>query len=233
MLAQVEEKGENGMQQNELAYLPPLDREIMLSYFSLSEAIAGLLGESCEVVIHRLGKFEQSVIKIINGHHTGRKVGSPITDKGLQLLNLYQNDKSVTQHHYFSHLPSGELIKSITHIIIGSSAQPIGLFCINFNLSYPLDKMMQSLMQMDTLSSSLKNEHFITHPHQLIETAFQNAVTEVEKYTQKNAKLYKKLIIRSLFENRIFELKEAVFIVAEKLSLTPHAIYKHLREFKK
>ncbi|HDL5147079.1 TPA: helix-turn-helix domain-containing protein, partial [Mannheimia haemolytica] len=56
--------------------------------------------------------------------------------------------------------------------------------------------------------------------------------THIEQHTTKHSKLYKKSIIFYLFENGIFELKEAVPIVAEKLSLTSHAIYKHLREFK-
>ncbi|HDL5354370.1 TPA: PAS domain-containing protein, partial [Mannheimia haemolytica] len=217
---------------DKLEYLHDLDKEIMLSYFSLSEAIAGLLGEFCEVVIHSLNAYEKSVIKIINGHHTNRKIGSPITDKGLQLLKCYQKDQSNTELVYFSRLNNGNLVKSTTHIIIGHEGKPIGLFCINLNLSTPLDKTVSSFMNYDPIPPHYKSENFITHPKELIEETFLKAVTHIEQHTTKHSKLYKKSIIFYLFENGIFELKEAVPIVAEKLSLTSHAIYKHLREFK-
>lgn len=217
---------------DKLDYLDDADKEIMLSYFSLSEAIAGLLGEFCEVVIHSLNAYEKSIIKIINGHHTNREVGSPITDKGLQLLKLYQKDKSSTQQVYFSRLNNGNLIKSTTHIIIGHKGKPIGLFCINLNLSTPLDKTISSFMASDPIPPHYKSESFITNPKELIEETFLKAINEIEQHTAKNSKLYKKSIIFYLFENGIFELKEAVPLVAEKLSLTSHAIYKHLREFK-
>ncbi|AHG74340.1 YheO domain protein [Mannheimia sp. USDA-ARS-USMARC-1261] len=215
-----------------LDYLDDIDQEIMQSYFSLSEAVAGLLGEFCEVVIHSLNAYENSIIKIINGHHTNRKVGSPITDKGLQLLKSYQKDKSSSKQVYFSRLNNGNLIKSTTHIIIGHKGVPIGLFCINLNLSTPLDKTVSSFMANDPIPLYHKSENFITQPKELIEETFYKAITEIEQHTAKNSKLYKKSIIFYLFENGIFELKDAVPIVAEKLSLTSHAIYKHLREFK-
>lgn len=216
-----------------LTYLNDLDKEIMNSYFSLSDSIAELLGEFCEVVIHSLNTFETSVVKIINGHHTNRKVGSPITDKGLQLLKLYQKDKSATKQCYFSTLPNGNLVKSTTHIIVGSKGEPIGLFCINLNLSTPFDKMLTSLMVTDQVPNNFKSENFISNPKELIEETVQKAMVEIGEHTPSTSKLYKKAIILYLFENGVFELKDAVSVVAEKLSLTSHAIYKHLREFKK
>lgn len=216
-----------------LNHLDDLDKEIMQSYFFLSDSITELLGEFCEVVIHSLNVFESSVVKITNGHHTNRKVGSPITDKGLQLLKLYQKDKSSTKHCYFSTLPNGNLMKSTTHIIVGSKGEPIGLFCINLNLSTPFDKMLNSLMVIDKVSSNPKSENFISNPRELIEETVQKAIIEISEHTSSTSKLYKKAIIFYLFENGVFELKDAISVVAEKLSLTSHAIYKHLREFKK
>ncbi|BFU59384.1 MULTISPECIES: helix-turn-helix transcriptional regulator [Rodentibacter] len=215
-----------------LDYLSDYDRQIMFSYFSLSHSIANLLGEYCEIVIHSLSQFENSVIKIINGFHTGRKVGSPITDKGLQLLKVYQKDRSVTQQTYFSHLSNGQLIKSTTHIIIGTKGNPIGLFCINLNLSYPMDKIITALIPPTDMGQAFKNENFINNTSDLINETFANACLEVEKKLSKQSKGYKKAIILHLFENGIFELKEAVAVIAEKLNLTSHTIYKHLREFK-
>ena len=66
--------------------LSKTDYAILNSYKILAEGLAEYLGEGCEIVIHSLGNLEHSVIKIINGHHTGRKEGSPITDLGLSMV---------------------------------------------------------------------------------------------------------------------------------------------------
>ncbi|WP_052122421.1 helix-turn-helix transcriptional regulator [Chelonobacter oris] len=211
----------------------PKDQKIMASYFSLADSIAELLGKQCEIVIHSVTNFENSIIKIINGYHTNRKVGDPITDKGLQLLKHYQQHHADSERCYFSHLPSGDLIKSTTHIIIGSQGEPIGIFCINLNLSYPLDKIITSLMPKYEFLTPQKNETFTTTPQELIENTINNAIIEVEKKLPKNSKSYKKSIIRYLVDNGIFELKDAISQVSKKLNITPHAIYKHLRELKK
>ena len=60
------------------------DREYLASNFRLADTMADFIGPHCEVVIHSFESFEKSVVKIVNGHHTGREVGSPITDMGLE-----------------------------------------------------------------------------------------------------------------------------------------------------
>ena len=73
--------------------LSKADTAILNSYKILAEGLAEYLGEGCEIVIHSLGNLEHSVIKIINGQHTGRKEGSPITDLGLSMVkSLSEND---------------------------------------------------------------------------------------------------------------------------------------------
>ncbi|MCK3657941.1 hypothetical protein A4G18_04255 [Pasteurellaceae bacterium Pebbles2] len=218
---------------DELLYLTnPQDKKIMQSYFSLSEATAELLGEHCEVVIHSITNFESSIIKIINGYHTGRKVGDPITDKGLQLLKFYYNDRNNEHHCYFSHLSSGDLIKSTTHIIIGSQGNPIGLFCINLNLSYPFDKVICSLMPKFDFLTPQRNENFTTNSQELIESTLNEAIQTISKTIPPDSKSYTKAVVSYLFETGIFELKDTVSQVAQRLNITNHAIYKHIRELK-
>ncbi|MDU8923537.1 PAS domain-containing protein [Pasteurellaceae bacterium LIM206] len=215
-----------------LSALDEKDKSIIESYISLSYSISNLLGEYCEIVIHSINNLDHSVVHIINGHHTGRVVGSSITDKGLQLLKSYQKNKDITKHSYFSRLPSGQLLKSVTHIIIGHQGEPIGLFCINLNLSYPFDKVMSNMFSFHE-NSLYKNENFTSNSQELLESVFQNAVEEVEQNISSKSKSYNKQIIFNLFENGIFELKDAVSYVSEKLGLTKHALYKHIRQFKK
>ena len=68
-----------------------VDRAILESYKEVAEGLSDYLGEGYEIVLHSLESLESSVIKIINGYHTGRKEGAPITDLALKMLEEIRN----------------------------------------------------------------------------------------------------------------------------------------------
>ncbi|MCQ9123474.1 helix-turn-helix transcriptional regulator [Rodentibacter caecimuris] len=209
-----------------------VDQHILQSYLHLADSIAHLLGECCEVVVHQLGELSSSVIKIVNGFHTGRSVGAPITDKALKILKDYQKAPKQLKQSYFSTTNYGHLVKSTTHIILGGNGKPIGLFCINLNLSYPLDKIMANLMPQQNLAIPPKDETFVSNHQDMMKYSLSKAISTVEQHITPHQKNYKKAIITDLYDNGFFELKDAVMFVAENLRLTKYAIYKHLRELK-
>ena len=67
------------------------DKLILESYKTMIEGLAKYLPNSYELVLHSLENLEESVIAIYNGEHTGRKVGAPITDLALNLLEQINN----------------------------------------------------------------------------------------------------------------------------------------------
>lgn len=208
------------------------DQVILQSYFRLADSVAHLLGECCEVVVHQLEGFNSSVVKIINGFHTGRSVGSPITDKALKMLRNYQKNPEQVGKSYFSTTHNGHLVKSITHIILNGSGKPIGLFCINLNLSYPFEKVIASLLPQQTFLTPPKDENFVINQNDMMCDMLSAAISDVELHIKSSQKNYKKTIITHLYEDGFFELKDAVFFISEKLELTKYAIYKHLRRLK-
>ena len=60
--------------------LSDIDKQILESYKTMVDGLANYLGPSSEVVLHSLEDYNRSVVKIANGHHTGRKIGAPIMD---------------------------------------------------------------------------------------------------------------------------------------------------------
>lgn len=208
------------------------DREYLESYFRLAETIAEFIGPHSEVVVHSFESFEKSVVKIVNGHHTKREIGSPITDMGLKMLRLFENTGNVTPKSYFTTAKDGSLLKSTTCVLAGEKGKPIGLFCINMNLSHPFTDIMQTLMPDGMGSQVGIHESFSSSPTEVIENALESAITEVENDAKINLKSKNKTITKLLFDNGIFELKEATTLVAERLKITRHAIYKYIREFR-
>lgn len=55
------------------------DHEILKSYEVVVDGLAMLIGGHCEIVLHSLEDLKCSAVRIANGEHTGRKIGSPIT----------------------------------------------------------------------------------------------------------------------------------------------------------
>ena len=208
------------------------DREYLESNFRLAETIAEFIGPHCEVVIHSFESFEHSVVKIVNGHHTGRKVGSPITDMGLKMLNAFEKTGNVTPESYFTTAKDGSLLKSTTCVLAGENGKPIGLFCINMNLSHPFPEIIKTLMPDMNGTHVGVHENFSSSPTEVIENALENAILEVENDATINLKGKNKAITKVLFDNGIFELKEATALVSERLGITRHAIYKYNREFR-
>lgn len=208
------------------------DARFLETYFRLADTIADLIGPHCEIVIHSFASFEQSVVKIVNGHHTGRTVYSPITDVGLKMLSQFKKTGEVAPKSYFTTSKDGALLKSTTCVLAGEAGKPIGLFCINMNLSCPFPEIIQTLMpDMASLHTSV-NENFSSSATDVIEQALNNAVLEVDNDPSVNQKGRNKAITKVLLENEIFEFKEATAMVSEHLGVTRHAIYKYIREFK-
>ncbi|ANU37030.1 PAS domain-containing protein [Vibrio scophthalmi] len=206
------------------------DREYLNNYFRVADTIADLIGAHCEVVIHSFESVDHSVVKIVNGHHTGRKIGSPVTDLGLKVWRTFDQTGEVSPKSYFTNATDGSLLKSTTCILAGPNKKAIGMLCINMNLSYPFPEIVKTLLPQS--GASLVNENFSNNANDVINQALDTAIAEVELDESITMKGRNKAIIRCLFDNGIFELKETTTQVSERLGISRQAVYKFIREFK-
>ena len=118
--------------------LSEVDHKILESYKTVLEGLADYLGDGCEIALHSLEDYDKSVIKIVNGHHTGREVGAPITNLALEMLDKIKKDGARFYISYFAKNKRGNPIKSATIAIKGEHERIIGLLCININLNMPM-----------------------------------------------------------------------------------------------
>jgi len=76
------------------------EKEILIlnSYKTLVNGLADYFGNGYEIILHSLENLNKSVIKIVNGHYTGRTEGSPITNFSLSMLETLKknNDKNLS-----------------------------------------------------------------------------------------------------------------------------------------
>ena len=110
--------------------LTETERKILESYCFFIEGLSDYWGNGLEIVLHSLENLDHSVIKIINGHYTGRTEGAPITDLALSMLSKIKENGSEPYITYFGKNNQGEPIKSSTIAIFGETPRIIGLLLL-------------------------------------------------------------------------------------------------------
>ncbi|MEN2899326.1 Transcriptional regulator DauR [Mannheimia haemolytica] len=203
------------------------DHAILVSYFPMVDGIAALIGEHCEIVLHSLEFLEHSAIYIANGHNTNRKIGSPITDRALKSLHHMATD-SVSKP-YFTKAKGGVLMKSITIAIRNGKQHVIGLLCININLEVPTSQFLNSFIApVDTASEVT----FASSVEDLVSQTIQTTIDDVMADRQISNNNKNRQIVISLFEKGIFDIKDSINQVAEKLDISRHTVYLYIRQIK-
>lgn len=206
-----------------------IDKMILESYKTMLEGLADYLGEGCEIVLHSLESMEHSVIKIINGHHTGRKEGAPITNLALSMLSEIQKDKENGYISYFAKNNKGEPLKASTIVVKGEGGKAIGLLCINFYLNTPFLQLLSTLSPSVTSEQQIKKEAFVNNADELIQSTVARVKEEVDNDEKISASLKNREIIARLYRQGVFELKDSVVKVAECIGISKNTVYLHIR----
>lgn len=211
--------------------LSAADRMILHSYSVFLEGLSDYLGSGYELVLHSLEDLEHSVVKIINGHHPGRRAGAPITDLALEMLEKISADGGADHVTYFGTNKKGEPIKSSTVAIRGEGGRIIGLMCMNLYLNMPLSSFIGELFAPAAELSAAEN--FADNVGEVIENAVSQVRAEIAADSAIAANLKNKQIVSRLKERGIFKLKDAVVIVADLLGISKNTVYLHLRNSEK
>ena len=222
------------------------DRHLIANFVPLVDGLASLLGTGCEVVLHAFDQLDASVIKIANGHITGREAGAPATDFALAQLRQttvhpqeqgpqeQDPEDQVSWRSYFSRNRQGQLLKSASMTIRNRQQQPIGMLCVNFSLDAPLSSLLAALSMpvmansLNTVPVVLENESFANSVDDLV----AQVMAKVDADTRLPASARNKAIITTLYDRGLFEIKEAAHRVAERLAISRHTVYLHIRNHK-
>lgn len=205
------------------------DHAILASYFPIVDGIAALMGEHCEIVLHSLEFLENSAIYIANGHNTDRKIGSPLTDKALRSLHNMQTD-SVSKPYFTRSKGGGALMKSVTVAIRNSKQHVIGFMCINMNLDVPTSQFLSAFLPPQEEADNTVN--FASSVEELVAQTIEKTIEEI--LADRNVANHNKnrQIVLALFEKGIFDIKDAINQVAEKLNISRHTVYLYIRQIK-
>ena len=212
--------------------LSKTDSRILQSYIGVLEGLADYLSDCYEIVLHSLENVEHSAICVINGEHTGRQAGAPITNLAVDMLREME---STGRDHvvYFSSNKKGEPLKSTTIAIRGENKRIIGLICINMYLNVPLNHLLRSLVPADSPGGSHRPEAYAQNISDLVIAALEKERARVMADESILPRNKNKAIVEGLYDSGILQYKEAVMIVMEKMGISRNTIYMHIRNYKK
>lgn len=206
------------------------DLDILKSVENIVDGIAAMYGLHTEVVLHSLDAKHPSVVKIANGHVTGREVGAPITNLALLKLKTGQD----ISNSYLTKCANGKTLRSITTVIRNSKNQPIGLLCINSDMDAPLQSVLRTMMPEQLLGSELTSSPEVFARN--IDEALHSTIDSINHEVRSNAGISpsqkNREIVNQLHELGIFELKDSAQVAATRLGISVHSIYRYLREIK-
>ena len=212
------------------------ERLILNSYIPVVEGLAAYLGPSYEITLHSLENLDHSVIKIMNGFHTGRSEGSPITDLALQMLSEIRADRYVAAKNYFTTKKDGTHLKSTTIPIRGEHQRIIGLLCMNLYLDTPFYDVLANLMPDVPLppvpAVPVPTENFATSSQSLIADMVERVSAEVHRDKSISTACKNKVIVERLYAQGIFSFKESIVRVAELLGINKNTVYMHVRNIR-
>ena len=218
---------------------------ILLNLAPVVRGIAKTFGKDCEVLLHDTTNLESSIVIVENGHVTGRKIGSPMTDLGLYFLqsDLFKDTDFIA--NYQTESKNGEKLKSTTIFIRDDKKKIIGFLCINYALNNLLELrkkiddfcVVNNMVNNKDVDKSIfnneeKEEIFAENLDDLLERVFIKAQQKIGKPIEKMQKDDKLEIVRYLQKKGIFLVKGNIEKIAKRLSVSRYTVYNYLSEIK-
>jgi predicted transcriptional regulator YheO len=213
------------------------ENDDLKQFIPLVDAIAETFGSNCEVVLHDLRNLDKAIIKIANGHITGRQVGAPITDMGLRLFEEEKADKKDTAViGYRTRAKDGRELKSTTVFIKDKKDNTIGCLCINIDLmpylaTKNLIEQICKITNVDkTGPESESLEKFVSDVDSLMGQLIEKAMKEVNKPLGAMSKEDKLQVMRNLKKSGFYQIRGSIRRLSREWGVSLPTIYKYMEE---
>ena len=182
----------------------------------VADGVAKAFGSRCEVSLHDLTHLERSIIKIANGHVTGRTVGSAISEHGLKQYKATED---------------GRHLKSTSMVFKNDMGQPILALTINFDVTdiVNLDMAMKDIFGIT--DEDFREELVDTFGGEAVSTMngiADNVIQRAGKAIQAMTRQDRIGVVAQLEDQGFFLIKGAAKFIARKLGVAASTIYSYL-----
>lgn len=200
----------------------------------LADGIAAHFGSKCEVVIHDVNSrhMDHSIVYIVNGHVTGRKVGDGASKV---VLDQLQSQSMETKDHlrYLTRTPDGKILKSSSLYIRNSKGVVVAIFSINYDVtSLMLIKQEVEDMVLPA-ETEFKEPEKLINVNDVLDELIKQSVAMIGKPVALMNKDDKIRAIRFLNESGAFLVTKSGDKVAKYFGISKYTLYSYIDANKK
>jgi D-arginine utilization repressor len=191
-------------------------------YKSVGEAISILLFPHAEVVLHDL---RTGCIGAIFNNLSKRAVGD---ESLLDELNQLSESQNVFPP-YFKTNWDGRKMKSVTAVLKNQVGKPIGLLCINLDIS-KWEQMHHFILDMIKPTSDMPDFLFKNDWREKINIYVSTYLKQHALRLESLDKTEKRKLLLALQKEGAFETKNAASYIADVLQISRATVYNYLKE---
>lgn len=209
-----------------------LDSKRLEMLKQIAQALAAQFGPNCEVVVHDLAAKdpEKSIVYIVNGHVTGRKIGDgPSTVVMEQILRAEKTPNPKDHLGYLTRTPDGKILKSSTIYIRDNRGRVNAILSINYDISSLL--MVESAIGglIHTSEEETKEERItVLNVSDLLDDLIEQSVTLVGKPVALMNKEDKVRAIQFLSQHGAFLITKSGDKVAKYFGISKYTLYSYI-----
>ncbi|QXH33998.1 helix-turn-helix transcriptional regulator [Pseudomonas muyukensis] len=219
---------------------PRFERQLTLTVLKATlQALGSVVPNNLEILLHDLDHPEHSVVAIVNGHLSGRQVGSPILaapeqDQGFRALMRATVEQRGCDPVVLPNYPTtlkGRTLRSATAIFRDSTGHPFASLCVNSDIT-GLEAAMTFLQHFQPLGAACGTavNTELADMSVLMAEIIQDALQRSgQGRMNKQAKVE---AVRVMQERGLFIVKGGVEKAAEALGVTRYTVYNYLEQLR-
>lgn len=206
---------------------------LLKDYVNIANFMATISGHNAEVVLRDYEDETSTILHIVNGELSGRKVGEKIS--GYALRKIMKTDYRTTDFvtNYIIINESNHKIFRASTYYIKVDGELIGMLCVNYDLTKFLE--FRDFYDHEVLygfeeSLSEPKEYFNESVDSIIESMIKNVFVYWDRRVPTSKINEPSNPIRQLYELNVFKYKGAINRVAELLDISTQTVYRYIKE---
>ncbi|GAB3267208.1 helix-turn-helix transcriptional regulator [Arthrobacter pigmenti] len=200
----------------------------------IMKAVTAAVGNHCEVVLHDLRRrdMDRTIYEIANGHVTGRAVGGPSTNLGLEVLHSEWEDHN--RFGYAGRTADGRDLNCSSIYFRDSKGSVMAALCINVDLT-AFQSMRNNIdsMMPDQIDVTGNEEVIAGDIYSVFDEMLEKAIQNVGRPTSLMEKAHRVAVLKHLEDHGAFFVKHSMERAAKRLSISKVTAYAYLDEIRK
>ncbi len=216
------------------------NKELLSLFIPIVNFLGEVLGENTEIVLHDVSNPEHSVIAIRHGFHSGRSIGSSLTDFAFQVKHSKAYETQDYLINYKAKAKGKEFISSTFYI--KNNGKLIGMLCLNTDttISRNFWQTAQQFINSLPVCSSLIMQENLTEQNTSIEenldvpivsfaeSVISKTIADSNIPPERMTRNEKMEIIWKLTDQGIPRMKGAISEIARQLKLSESTVYRYI-----